>query len=410
MLTAVFDRLTALTSKYFIVSAFVPVLAFAFFNGLLVYASSRSFRARVTGQTATTRVLDATVLLIGVAVVAYVLWSLAGFFRQVLEGQRLRRTSFIARKLTGVQLERRDLLRKERAGARQNVAEIARQRQRWRESLSAAASEGVKNFPEKNQYGADAPALRRLRERRRRAAAPSVADLNDAVHELSNVLRQNDIRAVYDDTNRHTLEEDRWELYLLLDHAQDEWNSRELTLATRLQSRFGAEAVAATAFGNVGESLRSYALTRYSMNLETFWSRFQPLLQRHQDFYGALQDAKVQLDFLVSCLLLTALTTVVWVVALPFGTSSPVMFFAVALLGPLITWIFYLAAVENYVAFGETVRTSIDLYRLELLDALHIRQPSGLRDERALWRALQRVSSFGEEWLDIGYQHDSDSA
>jgi hypothetical protein len=410
MLTAVFDRLTALTSKYFIVSAFVPVLAFAFLNGLLAYANSGSFRARVNGQTTTTRAFDAIVFIIGAAVVAYVVWSLAGFFRQVLEGQRLRRTSFVSRKLTGAQLERRTRLREDYAEARGCAAEIGQKIKQWRDSLIAAADEGAKKSPGKNTYGPDATALRRLRERQRRAEAPSVADLDHAVQELSDALRENDIGVAHNGTNRHTLKEDRSELYRLIDRAQDEWNFRELTLATRLQSRFGAEAIAATAFGNVGESLRSYALTRYRMNLETFWSRFQPLLQRHKDFYGALQDAKVQLDFLVSCLLLSALTTVVWVVALPFGTASPLIFLAVALLGPLITWMFYLAAVENYVAFGETVRTSIDLYRLEVLDALHVRQPSGLRDERVLWNALQQVSSFGEAWLDIGYRHDSDSA
>ena len=50
MLTAVLDRLTSLTSKAFIIGAFVPVLAFAFLNGVLLYLEFGWFRAWVEPQ------------------------------------------------------------------------------------------------------------------------------------------------------------------------------------------------------------------------------------------------------------------------------------------------------------------------------------------------------------------------
>lgn len=79
---------------------------------------------------------------------------------------------------------------------------------------------------------------------------------------------------------------------MLFDYADDEWAERELALADRLRTRFGTGAVAATAFGDVGRSMQSYAVSRYRLDLASFWSRLQPLVQKHQEFYGGLQDAR----------------------------------------------------------------------------------------------------------------------
>ena len=109
------------------------------------------------------------------------------------------------------------------------------------------------------------------------------------------------------------LQADRRDLLTLFNYAGDECLARELALANELQARFGLGAVAPTALGNVGANMQSYAWTRYGLNLATFWSRLQPVLQKHQDFYAVLQEAKVQLDFLVASVFLSAATTIVWV-------------------------------------------------------------------------------------------------
>jgi hypothetical protein len=150
--------------------------------------------------------------------------------------------------------------------------------------------------------------------------------------------------------------------------------------------------------------MQSYALGHYRLNLSAFWSRLQPLLQKQEGFYGVLQDAKAQLDFLVASTWLCTLSTLVWLVILPFFGTSIALFLGVAVIGPVAAWLLYLAAVENYVAFGELVRTSVDLYRLDLLDALGVNRPHSLREERALWDALQRVFAFGQESVDFSYR------
>jgi hypothetical protein len=63
--------------------------------------------------------------------------------------------------------------------------------------------------------------------------------------------------------------------------------------------------------GNVANTIQSYAEQRYKLNFEVFWTRMQRAIQKDKDFGPILQQAKTQLDFLVSC---TSLTVVWWLV------------------------------------------------------------------------------------------------
>jgi hypothetical protein len=89
--------------------------------------------------------------------------------------------------------------------------------------------------------------------------------------------------------------------------------------------------------------------------------------------------------------------------------SSPLLFAVAAIGGPVATCFFYFLATKNYRVFAELVRTSVDLFRFQLLKALHVSLPNGIRDERATWTALQRLSTFGAEWVELSYQHEPKS-
>ena len=405
MLTAVLDRLTSLTSKYFIIGAFVPVLAFAFLNGVVLYLEFGWFRDWAQPQiSVAARAFDVVVTLAGLAVVAYVVMSLSAFLQQVLEGQHLWRGSWLTRRMRRGQFRRYRTMRDGYPKARDAAIRIRMKKPDWTKRLREAAEQGYKEHPGHNVYssktGPAPDALATLRRRRDRAQPPEVGELESAVAELETVLSANDVTA-----GDRALSEDQVELLVLFDYAEDEWVARERTLANRLQARFGTGAIAATAFGNVGESMQHYAFSRYRINLAVFWSRLQPLVQQHKEFYAGLQDAKVQLDFLVVCVFLSAFSTAVWLVVLPIWAGVGWLLLAVVVLGPLLTRLFYLAATENYVAFGELVRSSVDLYRFDLLDALHVARPRSLRDERVLWDALRRVSAAGQEGVDLSYRH-----
>lgn len=84
MLSNLLDKLGALLSKYFVIGSFIPVLIFAFLNGALLYWNASWFRGWAESQ-----LFDAKAgfvmgtMLIGLAVMAYVLSSVSVFLREV---------------------------------------------------------------------------------------------------------------------------------------------------------------------------------------------------------------------------------------------------------------------------------------------------------------------------------------
>ncbi len=61
---------------------------------------------------------------------------------------------------------------------------------------------------------------------------------------------------------------------------------------------------------------------------------------------------------------------------------------AALVLGGLLAVVAYRGAVAQARSYGQQIRTAIDLYRFELLKALHLRLPSTPQEERALWERL----------------------
>jgi hypothetical protein len=413
MLTSVIDRLTTLGSKHFVIGGFVPVLVFAFFNGVLLYIEFDWFHDWADPQiSGTSRAFDVAAVGVGLAVAAYVLWSLNSFLIQVLEGRRLKTGSRLRSWLTAAQQERWESLNERLDTARETRSNIARDEPRWRAALSAAGVEGLfrtdsagNKTPNTAIYdgtGDAANTLQQLRQRQRRAQDITHAELKAAVDAFAQVLRSHSKRA--ENASAALLDTHHDALLKSIEYARNRWLAREVALANQVQWRFGLDDVAPTAFGNVAAALQNYGLTRYGINLPTFWSRLQAVLQSDKEFFGTIQDAKSQLDFHVSCCWLAVLTTVVWSPVLAIWGSSPARIVATMVGGPLVARLCYVAAVENYIVFGEVVRSSIDLHRLRLLDALHVRRPTGLRDERHIWSELQRVTAYGQESVDIGYR------
>jgi hypothetical protein len=79
-------------------------------------------------------------------------------------------------------------------------------------------------------------------------------------------------------------------------------------------------------------------------------------------------------------------------------------FLFVALAGPLIAYAWYRAGVAQYRTFADVLRTSIDLFRFDLLNDLHIALPGDVPEEQALWDTLHRIHSFYEP-QPLNYQH-----
>lgn len=411
MLSNLLDKLGTLLSKYFVIGSFIPVLIFAFLNGALLYWNVSWFRGWAESQLFDLKagfVMGA--MLIGLAVTAYVLSSVNIFLREVLEGKHCRpllpKTLF-----ENSQRKKRNDLIDERRQAHEEAAAIRGSRAKWQQTLSNASAEGAYKHTGVMTYdGKTGPAVEALNKVRnldeQSKAIPHVA-LENTVELLAEVLKTNDKRVKYGrgQSVKLTLEEDQRALLRLIDHAEDIWAAREVQAFNEKEFQFGTGEIAPTAMGNIAQSMQSYTYSRYYLNLETFWSRLQLVLQSNKDFYANLLDAKTQLDFLVACCWLSGLTTVLWIMLLLWGGLSIWPFLVVSIGGPLLSRFFYFLAVKNYLVFADIVRTGVDLYRFGLLQSLHVGLPHSIREERTTWQVLEKLSSYGQEEYELSYQH-----
>jgi hypothetical protein len=411
MLASILDRLTSLVSKYLIISSFIPVLIFAFISGTILYHEFSWFREWAKPEiSGTARVFDAGAIFIGLSVVAYLLSTVNTFLREVLEGKHL--LEVWGHMLALCQARQQKKLADIEGAyitARKEHNAIARQKLAWQERLSIAANEGIQSHKGKQfdvKVSGGVTCISALQQLRAQAAPLPSIELDRCIGELSKELSSYD-EAVLDSTNTHSLQELRSDVLILIDYAEDAWASQELRAFNERQSRFGASFVAPTAMGNVALTMQGYALTRYQLNLEKFWGDLQTILQTNKDFYAQLQDAKAQLDFLVTCCWLSVLVTIACGLILLLAGQSTALFLIVALVGPVVAYFFYFLGVRNYQGFTELVKIGVDLYRFQLLDSLNVARPRTIRDERSTWSTLQRLSYFGAEGTEFSYKPDA---
>ncbi len=251
---------------------------------------------------------------------------------------------------------------------------------------------------------ADMRPLARVRWQARLGLVNKHAILEAAVEALSSELRL----GMSDGVKRHqhelliAIDETRERLKLEIQHLL---KVRQFEFPSAFSARRGETAVrvlAPTRFGNVGLTIRSYAVDRYGMDLDIFWGRFQRVLPTHDKTYAALQDAKIQVDFVVSLLWLTALFTLLWTVVSGWIAPAPRSFLAVGIFGPLATRGLYLSALQNYMLFADQMKSAVDLHRFTLLKELHVAQPPGNREEQDHWRNLGSWIGYGNE-VDVTY-------
>lgn len=402
MVTTFLDRLGGLVSRQFVVAYFVPVLVFSFLNALLLGWQVEAFRRWLPVQFEGFKGFYAVPVMIGLAVIAYLLFSINVYLRQVLEGARLLPDP-VLRALKAREQARHDALMAEYRKNRDEFYAVSGAGLKWRQQLVTAGDAGNKTPVSGAVYGdtemEEVKLVDILIQRGRGEPIPSSA-LEAAVTALSKFL------AKVDRGSNARLNADYLEMQDLIPYAERAWDARRLASLSMLDTRFSVQEVRPTRMGNVAAALDNYAHTRYRMHLETFWNRMQPVLQGNEKFYGMLVEAKTQLDFLVLSCWLCIFTAMAWLVAMPWLQFSWAFYLTVALLAPALARLFYEIAVENYLTFADIVKSAVDLFRFDLLKRLHVASPTSLRHERTLWSSLQDVSTFGKEGSEISYQHD----
>jgi hypothetical protein len=136
-------------------------------------------------------------------------------------------------------------------------------------------------------------------------------------------------------------------------------------------------------------------LTRYAITLTDLWPRLIHVVA--DDVRARIEDANLYLDFTLMMSFLAAGLSGVAIVTTftgaPRGAWVQALWIVLALLA---CWSFYRLSISVTRAFVEHIRAAVDLFRLDLLDALSIQRPAGPADEPRIWNEIELFVAQGD--------------
>lgn len=400
MLSSLLSQLQGYFSKYFVVGSFSPMLAFTFINGAAAYfvfepwhswADEHLLNATVTGGAFLT-----TSAVVAIVLAAYVLSALNPFLRRVLEGKW---SGFLVDRFIAAQNRRRLQLIGERDAAVMQGTDLEHSGE-WESTLTEARLSGTKKHPARSfpaiQDDTVEAKLSELESKQKDNQIVSARDLEGLVDQLVPRLKQ------YNIDRSAALEQQHRRLMALIDYAGTGYYSeivrgRHVLLQNDLNSNFGAQDTAPTKMGNIANTIQSYVMRRYNCNLEVLWSNLMQIIKKDEKAQATLMEAKTQLDFLIACCWLTLLSGAIWAAICFTIAPSRAGFLLAALGGPFVAYLWYRAAAEQYRTFADVAMTLFDMFRLDLLQAMHLPAPADVDEERVTWAALDRLMTFGQE-------------
>jgi hypothetical protein len=414
MLGTLLDKLGGLLPRSFIVASFFPVLIFAILNGAMLYLFSSSFRRAFEAYFA----LDAAKqsiygagILIAISFVAYIFSTLNLYLLELLEGKHFAGFTKLKTRMVAEKQQQLDALQDDLDESRMEFVLLKKDSDKWLERLAVAYR--AANEPNiETKYSAESSVsteIGKLKAKRTRNVLITAAEWKKIVSAFEDEVKGYPIVAadskVDDSKNRRKLDEDHTSLRLLIDYSQRIAENNFVEAFNEKEFQYSRYKVNATSMGNIAESVRSYARSRYEMNLDSFWSRLQKSIQADEKFYLTMIDAKTQLDFLVSLFWLTTLFTVIWLASLLYVRTSWLAFVLVGVIGAGLAALWYEIGKQNYLAFADILRTSIDMFRFDLLKGLHVKLPSSSDHERTTWTQLNYLIGHGDETETVRYFH-----
>ncbi len=418
MFGQVLDKLDTWFGRAFLLSRYFPCLLFVTTNAVIAYASFATLRPPIDNAIANanspTLVIYLVAALAAIGVFAYVISPFGLFVTRLLEGDFLgpnsaaffafgetRRLNCLAERLRE-SFERRASLPEPRVVNRR-LAEIRRQGARH----AAITNPGAIRRAEK--------AIRRLNAKVYLRRPIQFGELVTGIESLSEALRENcadvgllrvpvrleDHRCAERLAKVHR-EFSRQIVYYAKETAED----IEASAFDAREQLFAKVLLKPTRLGNEAAALRDYCKTRYGIEFDFFWPRFQLAIQKNDKLSSAIVTAKIQLDFAIFSLVLTTVAAVAWFVIFALiGHRIPLL--AALVLGPPTVALWLQVVHASYAGFAEVVRSSIDIGRFELLQALHQPLPVTTEAEKQMWERLANLVCFASHQHNLTFKHPS---
>jgi hypothetical protein len=413
MLGTLLDKLGGLLPRSFIIASFFPVLIFGISNGVMLYRFSASFRRAFETYFALNASRQTTYgvgILIAISFVAYIFSTLSLYLLELLEGKHLSGFPRLKTRMVAEKQRQLEALRDVIERPRREVFLLKTHAEEWLDRLGKAYRAANVSDVE-SKYSAQSSVstmIRKLEAQKSRLDLITFLQLEDAVSGFELEVKSYPVvtdSKVDDRENRRKLDQDHTSLRKLIYDSQAIAEKNYLGAFNEMDVRYSRYTVNPTSMGNIAESVRSYARSRYAINLDSFWSRLQKSIQADEKFYLTLIDAKTQLDFLVSLFWLTTLFTIIWLASLLYLRTSWLAFVLVGVIGAGLAALWYGIAKQNYLAFADILRTSIDMFRFDLLKGLHVKLPSSTDHERTTWQQLNYLIGHGDETETVRYSH-----
>lgn len=147
------------------------------------------------------------------------------------------------------------------------------------------------------------------------------------------------------------------------------------------------ENVLPTTLGNVIRAAEDYAQSRYHADYLLVWPRLAHVCSER--FVMDYEAMRAQVDFLLVVSAYSGLFSILSG-AVVLVLAGPLWLFLLGvILSGLIAWLGYNTAVKAAIEFGEQMRASMDLFRLNLLEQLSFGKPSSPADEEAMWKDFE---------------------
>lgn len=177
------------------------------------------------------------------------------------------------------------------------------------------------------------------------------------------------------------------------------WSDVETLPVSSLQWKFDRafgppECIRPTRLGNIIESYTAYPFLRYGIEPDVFWPHLQSRLDAQ--LLGPMTTAHTILDFALGTSTFAILYSLLCIVSGPWLWNDEWwMWIILAVCGGAVSLVTYQVALCAAEQYGNLFRSTFDLHRFALLDALRRPVPLCHRDERELWDELSQLVVYG---------------
>jgi hypothetical protein len=388
-ITGVLNALQGIYGKGFILAGFLPIcllLGVSWFLGCCLSPGFVEFTEYLLSAKLLQQFAIGTLTLFLISIISFVFWQLNSWFLHAFEGRVL--PQFVQDYLSAGERNACAALDKEVLTYRNIAFDFRKAKSQWEAKLLAVSTGiGTKfdNKPLEEEYAT-------LRKETEGWQAVKFTLFENFYKHLEAELKKTNL------ADAAKLEEMRDELSGPLIATGCALAERDLyrRIGKRNSSYpLDQMSIGPSRLANVQAAQRADLVLSYGIDIGVFWSSLQKIAAGDDKFAAILENSKARLDFSVALAAVSAIFTLCWLLFYGFVASSWSVYLIVAGAAVLATIVTRQLVLLNYQSFAETVRTTVELFRFDLLKSMHLPLPQDSDAEKQTWNWLAQSLQVG---------------